>query len=229
MLRCNAQLSSYPAEKPIESGSLCQLWRDTFKVVGQVEPSEYETDHTTAFIYGQEDFSVQGKTEVLGLIAERIRLLRGELKLRQEEFAERLGQDQTTISKWERAKARPTPEALVKLAMLASDVDKLFFLGHAGLPKEYLMGEPMIPELKAASSRVIQKAVGSRSESSRTGPLWDPELLTFVIETIEAGLQKRKRRLPPEKYAAAVILAYEHCYFSGQRDAKMLGRLLKIA
>lgn len=258
MLRRDPQLSSDPAIDPVKSGSLSQLRRDRFKVNGQVEPHEYESDHTTTFISGQEVFSLSDRKIELDPIAARIRRLRGSQK--QEDFAAKIGLDQTTVSKWERGKARPTPEALTRLAAIAEGTDKLFFLEHAGLPKEYFMGEPMVPEILHASDSVVRRAWGRSAAVGRAradqevleaalllkleevidclktndvrktenAPL-DTDLLRFVIETIEAGLRKRQLRLPPDKLADAVLLSYEYCYRTGARDSEMVERLLKIA
>lgn len=100
------------------------------------------------------------KEKLNALISAKIRFLRKALKLKQEEFAAKIGVDQTTVSKWEKVKARPTPDALVRIAALADEVDKLFFLEHAGLPPQFLDGNPMIPEVETASVHVIARAFG---------------------------------------------------------------------
>jgi len=180
---------------------------------------------------------VQDKNKDLALIAQRIRLVRNELKLTQVEFAEKLGLDQTTISKWEREKARPTPEALVGLASIAHDINKLFFLAHAGLPEQYLTGEPMIPEILEASARVVESVTNppqqiSAPPSTRGGAdaiPWDREVMAFAIETVDKELKKRGRTLPIDKYAQMIVLFYELCHETKSQDPDMVERLLMIA
>jgi transcriptional regulator with XRE-family HTH domain len=183
---------------------------------------------------GSRGFSVQSREKENALIAQRIRDLRRSLGLYQEPFAEKLGLDQTTVSKWEKGKARPTPDALVRLASLAEGVDKLFFLGHAGLPKEYFEGAKMIPEIEAASARTVARAFNedrsrpAPGKASSNHPL-DPELLAFVIERVNLELEKRKKKLPHAKYAEMIVLVYEFCLQTGRRDLEMVSRMLKIA
>jgi DNA-binding transcriptional regulator YiaG len=81
-------------------------------------------------------------------ISDSIRLLRKGLGLTQMEFAKKLGFEQSTISKWEKAKDVPSPHALVKLSSLADRTERLFFLKCAGLPKEYLPHSPAISECR---------------------------------------------------------------------------------
>lgn len=58
---------------------------------------------------------------------------------------------------------------------------------------------------------------------------WDPDLLAFVIETVDAELRKRERTLAIEKFAQMVVLFYEFCRSTGRRDSDMVERFLKIA
>lgn len=203
-----------------------------------MQPPEYESDHTTAFIFGQEVFSVQGRKADNSEIARKIREVRKSLGLKQEGFAERLDFDQTTISKWESAKARPTPDALVRIASVAGQTDtKRFFLAQAGIPfsdagdidfgLESLAHQPR-QDAKAALGHLNQGNKEPKRKADRDYA-WDRELLIFVIETIDSELKKRGRKLPSHKYAEMVALSYEFCHRTGQRDSSIVERLLKIA
>lgn len=163
------------------------------------------------------------------LIAQKIKQLRKALNLRQKELAERISLDQTTISKWEGGKARPTPEALVRLAGIAEGADKVFFLAHAGIPDQFFMGQKVAQEIEAASARVIHRAVhesGMPEVSMRNVPL-DRDLLVFAMETISSELRRKGRKLPVHKYAEAVALYYELCQESGRREAARAQQIIK--
>ena len=240
MLRRHAEFSANPAVHPVKLRRMCQVRKCRVKLDAQVETPEYESNPRTTFISRQEVFFVEKQEGRLSVLAERIRKTRRDLRLGQVEFAKKLGLDQTTISKWERARARPLPEALVKIASLVDGVDKLFFLEFAGLPKEYLMGEPMLTEIKEASQRVV---AGTRSASKKPAPIslgvthttenpivrWDSELMEFVIETVDGELKKRSRKLSARKFAKVIVLVYEFCQKSGQRDFDMVKRFLDAA
>lgn len=104
------------------------------------------------------------------LITQRIRKVRKDLGLRQEDFAKRIGLDQTTISKWETGNAKPTPDAMVKLASVSEGIDKIFFLEHAGLPAEFFDGHKMIPDIEEAAEKVVSRAF----EGKGLDPVWVP-------------------------------------------------------
>ncbi len=163
------------------------------------------------------------------LIAQRIRQVREGLGLRKEDFAVKLDFDQTTVSKWERGKARQNPDALVRIAGIAKDIDKLFFLMHAGIPDQYFMGETMIPEIESAASHVVDRAIRGSAGTSSVQIGWDRELLTFVIETVNSKLRKRRRKLPDREYATLVAQCYEECRRSGRRDIDMMDQLANTA
>jgi DNA-binding XRE family transcriptional regulator len=171
------------------------------------------------------------------LIAGRIRRLRGEL--RQEDFALRLGYDQTTVSKWERGKARPTPEAMTRLAAMAKDdLDKLFFLEMAGLPEEYLLGKPMIPELLDASERVVGKSLSGAKgrpalparvgRGSRTEPL-DRDLVCLAMEVIDSQLKAEGRKLETSLYVELLGQIYDFCKASGRTNPQELRDMFAAA
>lgn len=172
VLRRDIQLAGHTAIEAVELSGLRKLRRDTFKVNSQVEPSEYETEHMPAFISGQEKISVQKNAQQNSAVPQKVRELRKRLGIFQLPFAEKLGVDQATVSKWEAGKARPTPDAFVRLASLAEGVEKLFFLEHAGLPAEFLDGKSMLPEIQEASHRVVGRALNLDSPE----PVWVPLL-----------------------------------------------------
>ncbi len=84
----------------------------------------------------------------------------------------------------------------------------------------------MIPEIQEASDRTVSRALGIVAKKEI---LWDRELLTFVIQTVNHELKKRERQLPDRKYATLVALFYELCQQTGKRDSAMMGELLKQA
>lgn len=231
MLRGNFQLSGHSAEKAIKSRCLGKLGRDTFKVIGQVEPQNYATNHIPDRIFKSRDFLVTKDKNRNSLLARRIaNLRRGLGHGNQTEFAQRLGTDQGTVSKWEAGRSRPIPEMLVRMASLAADAEKLYFLEEAGLPPEFLDGKDMFPELHAASAAIVARSLSEKGhQTDARNYSWDPELLVFVIETVDAELRKRGRKLAIGKFAEMVVLFYEFCHSTGRRDSGMVERFLKIA
>ncbi|HEY1767798.1 MAG TPA: S24 family peptidase, partial [Terracidiphilus sp.] len=163
MLWGHPKLPSNPAEQAVVPRSLYQLGRDTFKVVGQVEPLDYASKHMPARIFTSRGFRVSLEKKENAHFVKQIVGLRERLGMRQVAFAERLGVDQGTVSKWERGKTRPTSEAFVRLAGLAQGVEKLFFLEEAGLPEEFLDGKPMLPELRDAAAATVADALARDS------------------------------------------------------------------
>lgn len=230
MLGRDTEPLSDSAIDAVKNRSACQLRRCSLvvKSLVQVETPIYESNHRTAFINWSRGFCVLSREKLLALIASRIKGVRVRLGLNQVEFARKLGLDQTTVSKWERARAVPTPNALIRIGSLAEDGDKLFFLEHAGLPAQFFGGDAMIPEIKDASEKVVKKAFGL-PDSPQKNISWDREVLIFVIETIDRELKKRGKKLRSRKYAEMVVLSYEYCVQSGKQDAEIVGRLLKIA
>jgi transcriptional regulator with XRE-family HTH domain len=235
VLRRDTEPPGNCAVHAVEKSGIGNLRPNPLRVVTlvQVTTPEYESDHTTTFISGQEVCSVPKKDKDLALIAERIRRVRHDLKLTQEGFAEKLGVDQTTVSKWEGGKARPTPEALLAVASVADGIDQLFFIERAGLPEQYMMGTPMIPEILEASDRVVKSVMYAKRGAAKPFPdreiRWDQGLMTFVIEAIDSELKKRRRKLPIRKYAKMVVLIYEFCEQTGRRDSEAVQRFLQVA
>lgn len=153
-----------------------------------------------------------GKTKVRPPHAERILQLRkGQLRLDQEEFAKRLDVDQGTVSKWETGKATPGPHTYMLLANLAT-----------GDLRRQLLADGRVGSMQKTSPAgdVVARAPGAEL---------DRDLLSYVIEVIDVELSKKGLKLPSKKYAEAVILSYEFCHRTGQRDSDMVVRLLKLA
>lgn len=73
--------------------------------------------------------------------AKRISDLRLKLGMNQQAFAAALSTAQGNVSKWESGDHKPTPDMLTRIAALAPDVDKFFFLEEAGIPSSFFMGE----------------------------------------------------------------------------------------
>lgn len=181
--------------------------------------------------------------------AERIFQLRKQLGLDQIPFAERLGVDQGTVSKWENGRAKPGRHTYIQLAELASGDLKRLLLNDGGFGYR-AEGEKLFAQdgyvdaarvyhdlskpdqtLEAGFDRSLSFNQSNRPESG-SGATLDLELLRFVIETIDSELRKRKLRLPSDKFAEAVVLSYEYLHGNEQRDSgrdsEMVGRLLKF-
>jgi transcriptional regulator with XRE-family HTH domain len=95
------------------------------------------------------------KKEEVPVYAKRINALRTGLKLNQQAFAKALRVDQTTISKWESGKLRPSPDMFLRLAKRADGVEKLYFLDEAGLPPNFLTGGPMTQGVFNAATEMV--------------------------------------------------------------------------
>ena len=70
-------------------------------------------------------------------IGERIQSLRGDMS--QTKFADLLHVQQTTVSAWETEDNVPSPEALMNLAKLAPDSEKLWYWEQAGMDKQAIL------------------------------------------------------------------------------------------
>jgi transcriptional regulator with XRE-family HTH domain len=70
----------------------------------------------------------------------RIRNLRKTLGMTQVDFAVVAGTSQVCVSEWERGEHEPVPHSFTRLAAIAADTDKLFFLKMAGLPPSIVDG-----------------------------------------------------------------------------------------
>lgn len=151
-------------------------------------------------------------------IAEAFRLARKNLGLTQSELAEELGSSQGAITRWERGKDSPPVSALLALAELVPPAEKGFWISTAGFHTFKISPYDVI------NSGVLESPI----IKAATGVPWDPELLAWVIEAIEAGLKGRARP-DPDKYASAVIACYEVSHRAGIRDAAMVSSILKVA
>ena len=154
-------------------------------------------------------------------IPARIRALRQRLGMDQTVLAQHIGVKPTSVSEWESGKYRPSAMALVAI-------------GHLDLNNEMWWFEQAGPEYadRLKTVQLVEDAQAKRrklGESGASPPPWDPELLTFVIETMDAELTKRRKTLPIGKYAELIILVYEYCHKLGKRDSDIVAKLLKIA
>ena len=209
MLRGNTESPGDTTEYPVIFRGLFKLWRDTFNVVGQVEPLEYARKHMQGCISGSRGIFVPFGKKERSLVSQRIKDLRAKLGLNQTDFAKQLDTDQGSISKWEGGKVVPTPDALVRMASLADGVDKLFFLTNAGVPSEYFDGEKMVPELEMAAERVVSRACGQKVGQE---PIWVPLYKDAVaageprqvLDDIEDWIPVTKRLMPPGSDLRAV-------------------------
>jgi transcriptional regulator with XRE-family HTH domain len=137
-------------------------------------------------------------------IGERIRAYRESLSLSQEKFASAFGGTKRAIQNNESGKTAPNSKLLRELARRGLNVNWLL-TGN---------GPMLFRDLTPKNEQIIQI---------------DHDLVIYVIEALDAELKKRKRQLPIRKYAELVALFYELCQQTGQRDASIMGRLLKIA
>jgi transcriptional regulator with XRE-family HTH domain len=167
--------------------------------------------------------------------ARRIRELRESRGETQTSFARALGTEPSAVSKWEAGRNQPQPKVFAKLATLAIGEARRFFQVLAGLDESSAVfdGSGILPRTRVDGA---PESISPRSHhESTTGPdkahetySWDPELLAWVVETIEAGLKGRARP-DPDKYASAVIACYEVSHRAGTRDAAMVISILKVA
>ena len=168
VLRCHPQLSGKPTVKPPEQGVLLKLWRDRMNLNGQIEAPDCQSDDNQTADNESRENCVPAKPKannVESLIANRIRELRNSLGMTQTAFAGALETKPNRVSQWEAGINRPNPDALVKIAGMASGIDKLFFLEHAGIPSSYLEGSPMISELETATTNIITKTLSKNGDT----------------------------------------------------------------
>lgn len=121
---------------------------------------EHETENIRGFI-GRQGKSVPDRNAENLKIAERLRALLKKLGMTQAEFASALQVGQGNVSKWLTAHNRPSPDVMARIASLAPDVEKFFFLEKAGVPKEYFLGtiEAKLPsQVIAAVDAVVNDA-----------------------------------------------------------------------
>jgi DNA-binding transcriptional regulator YiaG len=239
MLRRDTQLSCDAAINTAKKCNVSKLRRRMLEVQIQLKPPDCEIEHNARFNNLSSTFMPPRpkKLDVVPEVARQIRMLRESRAESQTQFAAVLGTMPSAVSKWEAGKNRPTPDAFRRMAVIASGDPKKYFLAEAGIPfndeGEIDLGLTRIAdELRTQSARALGRirSARHRGESQEAKQIiWDPDLLLFVMETINNELRKRRLRLPSNKFAEAVIISYEYCYRTGQRDSEMVGRLLKIA
>ncbi len=153
-------------------------------------------------------------------IPARIKALRERLQIDQTVLAQHIGVKPTSISEWESGKYRPSAMALMAIGRLDFN-NEMWWYDQAG--PEYA------DRLKTVRMFEEQQAKRRKPDEPGASPAWDPDLLTFVIETMDAELKKRRKTLPVGKYAELIVLVYEYCHKLGQRDSDIVAKLLKIA
>jgi len=156
----------------------------------------------------------------------RIKDLRKRLGVDQKALAEDLGVSQGTISEWESGDHTVPPIALMAIGRMDYDNTEWWYEQAGPRFAERLKLTRVIQEVRAERLRVAEQT--GQSQTAAMDVSWDPELLAWVIETIEAGLKGRARP-DPDKYASAVIACYEVSHRAGARDAAMVSSILKVA
>jgi transcriptional regulator with XRE-family HTH domain len=177
------------------------------------------------------------KKDELPPYAQRLRELRAKLGFRnQTEFAAALGTRQATVSRWLNGTARPLPEVFTRIAALAHGEDRIFFLKEAGIPfneqgdVDFGLKDVGRGVGKDAIIGINQhnrnKKAGQKSRPD-TAPTWDPDLLLWIVETINAGLRE-KDIPPPPGYGRAVMKIYKICQRDKRRDPAQVLQLFSM-
>ena len=177
------------------------------------------------------------KLEEVPELAQKIRKLRESRSESQTQFASVLGTLPSAVSKWEAGRNRPNPEIFVRLARISEGQTKRYFLDQAGIGFKEEGSVDFQQEHWTRRLRERAVLVPNTSESKgyplsqndRAVTPLDPELLVFVIETIDKELKQRGKKLPSRKYAELVAICYDFCHKTGQRDSETIERFLKIA
>ncbi len=163
-----------PGVNPTISSSFFKFCPDSDNINRGIS-RHYESENILTFIPRQGKKCVPVKKKSADDLGSRIKALRIKLRMNQSAFAEALDADQGTISKWEKGKNRPTPDAFVRIAKLAGDpADKMYFLDQAGVPDTYFLGNPMPPEILMATTEVIAKAIPTGKGGSQPLPIVNP-------------------------------------------------------
>jgi DNA-binding transcriptional regulator YiaG len=149
-------------------------------------------------------------------IAVRIRELRKRLQIDQAVFAEHLGVSQGTVSEWEKGDHPPQPMALMAIGRLDFN-NAMWWYEQAG-PKfaERLKLQQLIRDVR-------EEQKGSAAPSTSL----DQDLLAFAVERVDAALEKRRSKLPRDKYAQAVAIFYDLCHETQSRNPAMLEPILR--
>jgi transcriptional regulator with XRE-family HTH domain len=194
VLRSDAQLPRDLRVEPVKCGCLVDFGDCGVKLDGQVElpRREYATHHN-AFVHTRQGESVAGRLKMSESLGKKIKDLREKLEMSQQRFALALGIDQGSVSRWERDKIRPLPEQLTRIAKLADDETKLFFLEEAGIPASYFMGDRMLPELRYAASEAVARSLPECNRSRvAKGTFAESETLSaipYIHEPSKVGTQ----------------------------------------
>jgi len=244
MLRGDAELASNAAVQTVEKRSVRHLRRCSLVMKEvQVKTSNMEKSYGTSIYESRENCVPRGKKERTPE-AEHLAQLRRQLGLKQEEFAELIRVDQSTVSNWETGKAKPGRHTYIQLTELATG-DLRGLLAHDGgmgytekplyAQSGYTDANRIYHDLRQPDNESIvalkspnpqRRVPNNRPEDNLP---WNSELMIFAIETVTDELKKRKRKLSSRKHAELTVLFYEFCQRSGSRDVGMLGRLLMIA
>jgi DNA-binding transcriptional regulator YiaG len=143
--------------------------------------------------------------------AERILRLRNSLKLDQKAFAERLGVDQGTVSRWESGKAKPTTRIYYQFAKLA--------------PRNSELQRDLIEDSDAKNKGDLRYM----ANGSMSIPDWDKELLSAVIQAAVRKFDVTTGTLTQQEFAEKVIFYYELCHKMKTEDPAMAERFLRSA
>jgi transcriptional regulator with XRE-family HTH domain len=238
MLGTDAEFAGHAAVDSVKIGG--QLKLRCRRLIGrmQVEPLRYTREDSLARIFCQGKNYAAVKKEELPLYAQKLRALRDKLGFRrQTEFAAALGTRQATVSRWLNGTARPLPEIFMRIAGLAQGADRSFFMREAGIPLndagELDFGAtPLRREISKGAIVPLNQHNKDRKAGHTSQPdvvvHWNPELLVFVVETLNGKLKERRLKLPDSKYAQAVVLCYEFCIRLGRRDAETVEKFLSM-
>lgn len=170
VLRSYSELSGNAAIHAAKDRRLFQLGRGSLDGKRQIEPSVSEIENSSRFHILSRKIRVpvrMSKKEEDVLIGKRISALMKSLGMNQTTFASAINTRPSTVSKWASGHNRPSPDVLVRIARLADDIDKIFFLEWAGIPESYLGGAPMISEIRNATTKVIAQTLSEIDNTSQ--------------------------------------------------------------
>lgn len=160
----------------------------------------------------------------------------------QNAFADAVGVDQGTVSKWENGRALPEWRAYARLALMASGQLRAELLTDGG-PRAHreadalLAGAGQLQRLveEGGSSEVpwVLPVGPGRGRSETPGPEdavgWDRELAALVVTVAANYLNTHGQKLPIEQFGRLVALLYEFSYRTGRCEPSIVGHLLKRA
>jgi transcriptional regulator with XRE-family HTH domain len=120
--------------------------------------------------------------------AVKVKQIRESARLKQAAFAEKLGVDQSTVSKWENGKQKPDTEALLALSEFSGE--NLFHDFHAEAeparppmtkPALVPIGQPAIPvDLVRIALELVIRRIGNISDTGAR------EIAALVLEELQA-------------------------------------------